>query len=171
MPAAKGPQPPSPIQFVAEKLTRSLIYYASLFICVVIAIGVSYSLILHLARESVQDQAPGPLAIAEARSLQDYCQELRDITAMLEKIRKEDDAPPSNAFSRRLNDLRRRMRQYPHDSDALNALIQTGDGLIAWAAAPGEKGSRDRVRDALTQAESAVKLRIETLNVSDSLLP
>jgi hypothetical protein len=151
-----------------EKLLRSLIFYALLFTCVVIAIGVSYTVILHLARQSVNEQAIDPDAIAEARSLQDYARELRDITAMLEEISKEEKSSPSTAFSRRLNDLRRRMRQFPHDSNALNALMQTGDRLLAWAANPENPAANTRAHDALTHAEAAVDSRIETMNLPNS---
>jgi len=168
MPAAKEPPPPTPLSSGLEKLLRSLIFYALLFTCVVIAIGVSYTVILYLARQSVLDEVTNPDAIAEARSLHDYTRELRDIAKMLDAIAKEDEPSPSDAFSRRLNDLRRRMRQFPHDSEALSALMQTGDRLLAWAANPEDPTAGTRAHDALTHAETAVTNRIETLNVPDS---
>jgi len=168
MPDAKGSAPTPPIRSTAEKVLRSLIYYSALLSCVVIAITVSYTVILQMARDSVQDQVPDQDALREARALSDYVRELSDISNLLADVAKEGHSPPSDAFSRRLNDLRRRMRQFPHDSDALNTLMQTGDRLVAWAAIPGDERARDRAQDALNQAETAVKQRVKVLDVAVS---
>ncbi len=165
MPAAKKNPPTAPLQAVAERLIRSLIYYAALFTCVVVAIGVSYSVILRLAHDSVRDQAADPEAVSEARSLHDYAKELREIATALTTASRDGEPPLSDAFSRRLNDLRRRMLRFPKDSDALNKLIQTGDRMITWAAAPKDEAARRRALETLADAETAVKLRLKTLGV------
>ena len=165
MPAAPKTPPTAPVQAVAERLIRSLIYYAALFTCVVIAIGVSYSVILRLARDAVSVQAADPEAVSEARSLQDYAKELREIATTLTLASRDGEPPVSDAFTRRLNDLRRRMLRFPKDSDALNQLIQTGDRMTTWAASPKDDAARRRALDTLAGAESAVTQRLQTLGV------
>ncbi len=168
MPAAKGPPIHSPIRSSVEKLLRKLFYYTALIACVILTIAVSYSVILHLARDSVRDEPSNPEAVAEVRSLRDFERELREISAALERIAKQDEAL-TEAFSRRLNDLRRRMHQFPKDSDALSALIQCGDRLLAWTATPTDEAARSRAAESLVRARAAVKERVTTLNVPDSM--
>lgn len=169
MPAADGPPSHSNIQSATDKLLRALLYYTALLTCVILTIGVSYTVILHLARDSVRDQTQNPDAIAEARSLNDFKRELQEIGAALDKVAKNREES-SEVFSRRLNDLRRRMHRFPKDSESLNVLIRTGDYLLAWSSTPQDEAARDRAKEALLQAESAVKQRIELLNVPESML-